>query len=394
MGRFDKVPATVWILGFASLLTDVSTEMIHAVLPNYMAVVLKITFTQIGLIEGGAEAVASCLKIFSGSFSDYIGKRKILLVAGYGISAFFKPLYLIANSAGIVLAARLADRVGKGIRGAPRDALVADVTEPENRGRAYGLRQTLDTAGAIIGPLLGLLVMQLSASNYKLAFAWALPPAFLVVLLLIFGIKEPQNKCKVGKPIGWHSLKDLDTNFWWVVAVVLLFSLGNSSDAFILLKAYQVGIPAALCPLIFVLLNLTYGLTAYPAGIYSDKIGQGKILALSYLIYAVTYVGFALSKNPIEMFALSCLYGFYLGLSQGVLSALVSRLVPDNLRGTAFGLVNLVSGVALLPASFIAGYLFEHYSARAGLLAGALFAFAAFLLLLARPALWRKALIN
>jgi MFS family permease len=394
MGRFDKVPVTVWILGFASLLTDVSTEMIHAVLPNYMSVVLKTTFTQIGLIEGGAEAVASCLKIFSGSFSDYIGKRKVLLVAGYGISAFFKPLYLIANSTGMVLAARLADRVGKGIRGAPRDALVADVTEPENRGRAYGLRQTLDTAGAIIGPLLGLLVMQFFSSNYKVVFAWALPPAFLAVVLLIFGIKEPQNKCKVGKPIGWHSLKELDTNFWWVAAVVLLFSLGNSSDAFLILKAYQVGLPVALCPLVFLLLNVTYGLTAYPIGIFSDKIGQGKVLALSYLIYAVTYAGFAFCTNPAEMLGLSCVYGLYLGLSQGVLSALVSRLVPDSLRGTAFGLVNLVSGLALLPASFIAGYLFEHYSARAGLLAGAAFALAAFVLFLARPALWRQLPVN
>ncbi len=172
--------------------------------------------------------------------------------------------------------------------------------------------------------------------------------------------------------------------------MVLLFSLGNSSDAFLLLKAYQVGIPAALCPIIFALLNITYGLTAYPAGIYSDKIGHGKILALSYLIYAVTYVGFAYSKTPAEMFLLSCLYGFYLGMSQGILSALVSHLVPDNLRGTAFGLVNLVSGVALLPASFIAGYLFEHHSARAGLMAGAVFALSAFILLMARPALWKR----
>ncbi len=195
------MPATVWVLGLASLLTDVSTEMIHAILPNYMAVVLKTSFTNIGLIEGAAEAFASCLKIFSGTISDYIGKRKVLLVAGYGISAFFKPLYLIADSALIVLGARLADRLGKGIRGAPRDALIADVTEPENRGRAYGLRQTLDTAGAIIGPLLGLLVMQYSASNYKMAFAWALPPAFLVVLLLVFGIKEPQKN--QGRQTNW-----------------------------------------------------------------------------------------------------------------------------------------------------------------------------------------------
>ncbi len=390
MGRFDKVPAAVWILGLASLLTDVSTEMIHAVLPNYMAVVLKTTFTQIGLIEGAAEAFASCLKIFSGTFSDYIGKRKVLLVAGYGISALFKPLYLIADSTLIVLGARLADRLGKGIRGAPRDALIADVTEPANRGRAYGLRQTLDTMGAIVGPLLGLLVMQLSAGNYKMAFTWALPPAFLVVLLLIFGIKEPARKARTGKPIGWHSLKELDKNFWWTVAVVLLFSLGNSSDAFLLLKAYQVGIPAAMCPLIFALLNLTYGLTAYPAGIYSDKFGHGKVLAISYLIYAATYAGFAFSDSAWQMYLFSCVYGFYLGLSQGVLSALVSHLVPDNLRGTAFGVVNLVSGVALLPASFLAGYLFEHYSARAGLLAGALFALLACILLMARPALWNR----
>ncbi len=369
------VPFTVVVLGLASLLTDVSTEMIHAVLPNFMSTVLKISFVQIGFIEGLAETIASVLKIFSGAWSDRIGKRKGLLLLGYGLSALVKPLFLLANSASVVLIARGADRVGKGIRGAPRDALVADITTSANRGRAYGLRQSLDTVGAVIGPLVALLVMWYTSNNYQIAFALAIIPAVLVLFLLYFGVKEPEHT----RPLSPDKIFDFKTfkkvkgemppEFFGLVAVVLLFSLANSSDAFLILRAKDCGLPIALCPLVLVVINVSYALCAYPAGIISDRIGHGPMLCIAFLLYAATYLGFALlgnvsgSASALIMLVLCLVYGLYLGLSQGVLAALVSHLTPAHLRGTAFGIMNFAVGLALLPASLLTGYLYEHSGA-------------------------------
>ena len=367
------VPFTVVVLGLASLLTDVSTEMIHAVLPNFMSTVLKIGFAEIGFIEGLAETVASLLKIFSGALSDRIGKRKGLLLVGYGLSALVKPLFLLADSAAIVLAARAADRVGKGIRGAPRDALVADVTTSANRGRAYGLRQSLDTTGAVIGPMVALLVMWYTSSNYQITFALAIIPAVLVLFLLYFGVKEPSqtrplSQDKIFSFKNLEKLKsDMPPQFFGLVAVVLLFSLANSSDAFLILRARDCGLPIALCPLVLVAINISYALSAYPAGIVSDKIGHGPMLCFSFVLYAAVYAGFAVlgagSGSALPMLLLCLVYGLHLGFSQGVLSALVSHLIPTHLRGTAFGIINFAVGLALLTASLLTGYLYEHWGA-------------------------------
>jgi MFS family permease len=313
-----------------------------------------------------------------------------MLLLGYGLSVLVKPLYIFANSTTLVLTARLADRVGKGIRGAPRDALVADVTEPANRGRAYGLRQTLDTIGAIIGPVLALLIMWLSANNYQLAFAVALIPAVAVVFLLYFGIKEPEKKQKISQDkifsLGSAAkvTAQLGSEFFILMAIVFVFGMANSSDAFLILKAKQVGISDALCPLTLVVMNLSYAFSAYPAGVLSDKLGHGKLLTSAFAIYALTYLGFAVVAEPISFMSCCLVYGLYLGLSQGVLSALVAQIVPAHLRGTAFGLINLATGLSLLPASYLTGYLFEHYGAFVAFAVCAAFALAATILLACR----------
>lgn len=385
--KAEKIPLTVWVLGFASMLTDVSTELIHAILPNFMTSVLHASFIDIGLIEGLAETLASLLKVFSGVWSDRIGKRKGLLLVGYGLSALVKPLYLFANSIVIVLLARLADRVGKGLRGAPRDALVADVTSAANRGRAYGLRQSLDTCGAVLGPLLALLLMWLSQSNYQLAFAVALIPAFAVVLLLYFGVKEPVRKsvANADKLFDAKLLAELKAKmppqFFYLVATVFLFSLANSSDAFLLLKARDCGLSLVACPLVLVAINISYALSAYPAGILSDRVGHGRLLAIAFLLYAVTYLGFAFVTQQSLMLLLCLVYGLYLGLSQGVISALVSQLTPGHLRGTAFGIVNFAVGLALLPASLLTGFLYQYFGALVAFATCALIALLAALIL-------------
>lgn len=392
--RAEKLPLTVWVLGFASLLTDVSTELIHSILPNFMSSVLHASFIDIGLIEGLAETVASILKIFSGAWSDRIGKRKGLLLLGYGLSALVKPLFLFANSVLVVLIARLADRVGKGIRGAPRDALVADVTSSGNRGAAYGLRQSLDTVGAVVGPLVALLLMWLTQSNYQVAFAVALIPAFAVVFLLYFGVKEPEQKSVLSadKLFDAKLLTELKTkmppSFFFLVATVFLFSLANSSDAFLILKARDCGMSIATCPLVLVAINISYALSAYPAGILSDRLGHGRLLTLAFFIYAGTYLGFAFVGEQTVMLLLCLVYGLYLGFSQGVLSALVSQLTPAHLRGTAFGIVNFAVGLALLPASLLTGILYQHFGAAVAFITCAAIAMlAALILALQLPAL-------
>lgn len=392
--RAEKLPLTVWVLGFASLLTDVSTELIHSILPNFMSSVLHASFIDIGLIEGLAETVASILKIFSGAWSDRIGKRKGLLLLGYGLSALVKPLFLFANSVLIVLIARLADRVGKGIRSAPRDALVADVTSSGNRGAAYGLRQSLDTVGAVVGPLVALALMWLTQSNYQLAFAIALIPAFAVVFLLYFGVKEPEHKSVLSADRLFDAklLTELKTkmppSFYLLVATVLLFSLANSSDAFLILKARECGMSIATCPLVLVAINISYALSAYPAGILSDRLGHGPLLTVAFFLYAITYLGFAFAGEQTVMLLLCLVYGLYLGLSQGVLSALVSQLTPAHLRGTAFGIVNFAVGLALLPASLLTGILYQHFGAAVAFVTCAVIAMlAALILALQLPAL-------
>jgi MFS family permease len=379
-----SIPASVWILGFVSLLTDISTEMIHSVLPLFLVSSLGASIVTVGSIEGIAESTASVLKVFSGALSDYLGQRKQLAIAGYGLSTLVKPLFALAVNPTWVLIARFGDRLGKGIRVAPRDALVADVTDAANRGAAYGLRQSLDTIGAFLGPLAAFALMSVSGQNFRLVFWLAVPPGILAVALLAKGIKEPKAEVSQPRqnPLKWSSLRSLGKSYWSLVMVALLFNLGNSSDAFLMLRAEEVGIAPNLIPLTLVAMNLAYSLSAYPVGLLSDRIGRLGLLVNGLLLYVLTYLGFAFANHGWQIWLLFGLYGLHQGMSQGILSALVADRVPANVRGTAFGAINLAIGIALLPASLIAGTLWEVVGSRATFICGSVFALCAVLLLL------------
>jgi MFS family permease len=381
---FQDISRSVWILGCVSLLTDISSKMIDSILPLFLVSTLKANLLTVGYIEGIAESTASVLKIFSGALSDRIGKRKQLAVFGYGLSTFVKPLFAIATSSGWVLMARFGDRVGKGIRVAPRDAIVADVTNPANRGAAYGLRQSLDTIGAFTGPLLAIVLMSVSGQNYRFVFWIALIPGILAVVLLATGIQEPKTPVTEPRknPLSWDALKSLGQSYWWLVAVALVFNLGNFSDAFLLLQAKEIGISAELVPLSLVVMNLTYCLSAYPMGLVSDRIGKLKLLVGGFLLYAVVYLGFAFADKNWQMWALLGLHGVYQGMTKGTLLALVADKVPANFRGTAFGMMNLATGLALLPASILAGILWQSFSPKATFITGSAFAVIALVLLI------------
>ncbi|MBW4510330.1 MAG: MFS transporter [Scytonematopsis contorta HA4267-MV1] len=382
---FNTIPRNVWILGFVSLLTDISSEMIHSVLPNFLVSTLGASLQTVGWIEGIAESTASVLKVFSGALSDYLGQRKGLAVAGYGLSTLVKPLFALATSPMWVLIARFGDRVGKGIRVAPRDAIVADVTDAANRGAAYGLRQSLDTIGAFTGPLAAFILMYFSGQNFRLVFWLALLPGILAVALLATGVREPRNKIssRQNNPLQWSEILSLGKSYWMLVAIALLFNLGNSSDAFLLLQAQQTGISPTLVPLTLFVMNVAYSLSAYPVGLLSDRIGRLGLLVGGFLIYALTYLGFAFVTAPWQVWGLFALYGLHQGMSQGVLLALVADKVPSNKRGTAFGFINLAIGVALLPASLLAGSLWVLISPKTTFIVGSIFAVSAIVLLLA-----------
>jgi MFS family permease len=330
-------------------------------------------------------------KVFSGALSDYWGKRKELAIAGYGLSTLVKPLFAVANTSGWVLIARFGDRVGKGIRGAPRDALVADVTDAKNRGAAYGLRQSLDTVGAVLGPLAAAALMLISGQNFRLVFWVAVVPGILAVALLAWGVKESSQAAQpLYSPLSWNRINPVGLNllgkdYWRLVGVALLFSLGNSSDAFLLLRSQQVRVGASLVPLSLAVMNATYALSAYPLGWLSDSINRDRLLIGGFFLYALIYLGFAWVQTPWQIWILFALYGLYLGMTQGVMLALVADQVPATLRGTAFGLINLAIGLTLLPASLLAGALWKWASPQATFMAGSLFAAIAAIALLLLP---------
>ncbi len=382
LNSLRSIPRNVWVLGFVSLLTDVSSEMIHSVLPLFLVTSLGASLPIVGLIEGIAEATASIVKVFSGALSDRLGRRKELAVLGYGFSTVVKPLFAVANSPTWVLLARFGDRVGKGIRVAPRDALVADVTNASNRGAAYGLRQSLDTIGAFLGPIAATMLMFVSGQNFRWVFWVAVIPGILAVSLLAIGVKERTKATSIkSNPLHLNTLKTLGREYWILAAVALLFNLGNSSEAFLLLRAQQIGIPTEWVPLTLVMMNVTYSLSAYPLGKLSDTVGCYGLLIGGFLLYAAVYLGFAYVQSPWQMWTLLGLYGIYMGMTQGSLLALVADQVPSDLRGTAFGLMNLVTGIALLPASLMAGALWQCVSPQAAFLVGTGFAIAAIVLL-------------
>lgn len=374
---YRGIPAGIWALGFVSMLMDISSEMIHALLPLYMVSVLGTSAFAVGIIEGIAEATASITKVFSGALSDWLGKRKFLAVLGYGLAAVTKPVFPLASSLGWLIAARFVDRVGKGIRGAPRDALVADIAPPELRGASFGLRQSLDTVGAFIGPLLAIGLMWLTADHFQTVFWIAVVPAILSVGVLLFAVKEPERPRELRRarmPLHRDELERLGRSYWWVVAVAAVFTLARFSEAFLILKAQSIGLPIALVPLALVLMSLAYSLSAYPAGILSDKVDRTTILliGLSLLVCADLTLAFAHSLFGAGLGVV--LWGLHMGFTQGLFAKLIADTAPTELRGTAFGMFNLITGLALLFASVIAGALWDLAGPRGTFLAGAVFA--------------------
>ena len=370
----SRIPKGVWVLGGVSLLMDVSSEMIHSLLPLFMAATLGASVIVIGIIEGVAEATALILKVFSGVISDYVGKRKGLALLGYGLGALSKPLFAIAPTSGVVFSARMIDRVGKGIRAAPRDALVADVTPPEIRGAAYGLRQSLDTIGAFLGPLLAVALMFLWDNDFQSIFWVAAIPAVLSIALLGFGLKEPRTAVvqKRTNPLRRENLKKLSTAYWWVVAIGSIFTLARFSEAFLVLRAQQMAIPLFAIPLVMVAMNLVYSLTAYPFGKLSDSMSHSKMLQWGLLVLIAADIVLALSSHWSTLLAGVALWGIHMGMTQGLLAAMVAHTAPPELRGTAFGMFNLMSGIALLLASAGAGVLWEVLGAASTFYAGAI----------------------
>lgn len=368
-----QIPAAVWILGFVSMLMDISSEVIHSLLPLFMVTTLGASAFAVGLVEGLAESTALIVKIFSGALSDYLGKRKGLAVFGYALGALTKPLFAIAPTAGIVLTARLLDRVGKGIRGAPRDALVADLTPPHMRGAAFGLRQSLDTVGAFLGPLLAVGLMLLWANDFRAVFWVAVIPGLASVALLAFGLHEPAHRQtdRRTNPIRRENLRRLSTPYWWVVGVGAVFTLARFSEAFLVLRAQQGGVPIALVPLVMVAMNLVYSLSAYPFGKLSDRMSHSSLLAFGLAVLIAADLVLAANDHWGIILAGVALWGVHMGITQGLLATMVADTAPADLRGTAYGFFNLVSGIAMLFASIVAGFLWDRLGAAFTFYAGA-----------------------
>ena len=371
----SRIPRSVWVLGFVSLLMDVSSEMIHSLLPLFMVTVLGASALTVGVIEGIAESTALLVKVFSGVLSDHLGRRKGLAVFGYALGALAKPMFALASTTGMVLSARFLDRVGKGVRGAPRDALLADITPAEIRGAAFGLRQSLDTAGAFLGPLLGVGLMLLWANDFRAVFWVALIPGVLAVALLLFGVHEPerQEAHKPINPISRENLKRLGAAYWWVVAIGAVFTLARFSEAFLVLRAAQGGIPIALVPLVMVAMNLIYAASAYPFGKLSDSMSHTKLLVLGLVVLIAADLVLATDDHWTTVLFGVALWGVHMGITQGLLARMVADVTPSDLRGTAYGFFNLMSGLAMLVASVLAGLLWDRLGASFTFYAGAVF---------------------
>lgn len=371
----SQIPPAIWVLGFVSLLMDISSEMIHSLLPLFMVTTLGASALIVGMIEGGAEATALIVKVFSGVLSDYLGKRKWLAVSGYALGAVTKPLFALATSSSVIMSARFIDRIGKGIRGAPRDALVADITPPHLRGAAYGLRQALDTVGAFLGPLIAAGLMLLWANDFRAVFWVAVIPAFLAVALLIFGVREPERSADTPpvNPIQRKNLKRLTSAYWWVVGTGAVFTLARFSEAFLVLRAQQGGMTLALIPLVMMLMSVVYALSAYPFGKLSDSMSHTKLLVLGLLVLIAADLVLAWSNHWSMVLLGVTLWGLHMGMTQGLLATMVADVAPADLRGTAFGFFYLMSGIAMLIASVLAGLLWDQLGAEFTFYTGAIF---------------------
>ena len=382
-----QIPAGVWALGFVSLLMDVSSEMVHSLLPMFMVSALGASALTVGIIEGLAESTALIVKVFSGVLSDYWGKRKSLAVVGYTLGALCKPVFALAPTMGWVVGARLTDRIGKGIRGAPRDALVADITPEAIRGAAFGLRQSLDTVGAFTGPLIAAALMWWWANDFRAVFWVALIPGLLAVAVLVLGVREPQRAAtpKRTNPIRLENLKRLGAPYWWVVGIGSIFTLARFSEAFLVLRAQQGGMSMALVPLVMVAMNVVYAACAYPFGWLSDRMSHTRLLSLGLVVLLLADLVLAYSNAWPVVLAGVALWGIHMGMTQGLLATMVANTAPADLRGTAYGFFNLLCGLAMLAASVTAGWMWEGFGAASTFYAGAAFCGLALLAIACTP---------
>ncbi len=371
------MPAGVWVLGFVSMFMDMSSELVHSLLPILLTSVLGASMVTVGLLEGIAEATAAITKVFSGALSDYLGKRKWLTGLGYGLAAITKPVFPLATTVSWIFGARFVDRIGKGIRGAPRDALIADITPAEVRGAAYGLRQALDSLGALLGPILAIAFMLWFANDIKAVLWIAVIPAFIAVLLLMVGVKEKkseQREKRQNSRLNLADVGDLPIKFWLIVALGAVLTLARFSEAFLILRVEDLGLAIGYVPIIMVVMNLSYTLFAYPAGKAGDSLSSRTLLIYGLAVLIFADVLLAVAKSPYLAIVGAGFWGLHMALTQGLLSKLVANSAPAHLRGTAFGFFNLVSGLALLLASVIAGLLWSVFGASMTFFTGALFA--------------------
>ncbi|CAN5749331.1 MFS transporter [soil metagenome] len=385
MGKsLPAIPRTVWMLGFVSLFMDMSSELVHSLLPVFLVSTLGASVMTVGLIEGVSEAATFVAKVFSGALSDFFRRRKALILLGYGMAALTKPLFPLATSAETVFLARFLDRIGKGIRGAPRDALVADVAPAEIRGACFGLRQSMDTVGAVLGPLLAMAMMVWLANDIRHVLWFAVLPAFVAVLLIVVGIEEPKDESsghRFRSPIRRDVIQQFSSDYWRVVAVGAIFTLARFSEAFLILRAQQVGMLLVWVPLVMVVMSLVYSISAYPAGILSDRVNRRSLLAIGIIMLTLADLVLAWAGSPLIVLLGVALLGLHMGFTQGIFAAMITDVTPPEWKGTAFGLFNLASGVFVLLASLVAGGLWERFGAAITFYSGAALSLSALMML-------------
>jgi MFS family permease len=372
--RPSPIPRTIWALGFVSLFMDLSSELVHALLPIYLVISMGMSVAALGALEGAAEATAMIVKVFSGSLSDWLGRRKELLLFGYGLAALTKPLFPLADTPAMVVTARLIDRFGKGIRGAPRDALVADIAPPAIRGACFGLRQSMDTIGAFAGPLAAIVLMLAFSDHIRRVLWFATVTAFIAIVIILFGVREPERTPVKGAfrtPLHWRSMREFSGRYWYVVGIGATFTLARFSEAFLVLRAQQTGLDIAWIPGVMVVMSLTYSLSAYPAGVLSDRWDRRALLACGLVLLIAADVLLGAGSSMLTLFAGVAVWGLHMGFTQGILAAMVAESAPPSLRGTAFGVFNLASGVCMLLSSAVAGWLWDRSGAPATFFAGA-----------------------
>ncbi|MCC7259915.1 MAG: MFS transporter [Alphaproteobacteria bacterium] len=377
-----RIPKSIWALGFVSLFMDVSSELVHSLLPVFMVTVMGTSVVAVGIIEGIAEATPYIIKVFSGALSDYLGKRKIITLVGYGIAAVTKPFFPLAETIGMVFSARFIDRIGKGIRGAPRDALISEIAPPDIRGACFGLRQALDTVGAIIGPLLAIIFMFVFLGDMRKVMWIAVIPALIAVFILVFYVSEPDRPEPVEKiqtPMRWKKIPRFGAAYWELVAIAAVLTLARFSEAFLVLEAQEAGLPLALVPGVMIVMNIAYAFIAYPIGALSDRahIGRTRMVCfgMGFLIVADVVIG---CSDNLWMLALGAvLWGLHMAFTQGVLAAMVTDTTPPHWRGTAYGVYSFITGIVMLIASVLAGYIWDHYGSSATFFTGAAFSAAA-----------------